>query len=147
MRPSDAELGKLAAAIDTGRKIAIYGGSGCEFAQRQVLALAEKLKAPVARTSRAKDFLEHDNPFDVGMTGIFGTEGGYHALEHPRQDLSARACGHAAGRERGTLDSAQCRACGSRCSAVGQCRRHGPARHEGEGAPASRSTGAPRSST
>ncbi len=79
-RPGDAELDTLAAAIDRGRKIAIYGGSGCEFAQRQVLALAEKLKAPVARTSRAKDFLEHDNPFDVGMTGIFGTEGGYHAL-------------------------------------------------------------------
>ena len=38
--------------------------------------------APVAYTSRAKDFLEHENPFAVGMTGVFGTDGGYHALMH-----------------------------------------------------------------
>ena len=79
-RPSDAELARIAAAIDEGTKIAIYGGSGCELAHGQVMALARRLNAPVARTSRAKDFLEHDNPFDVGMTGIFGAEGGYHAL-------------------------------------------------------------------
>jgi thiamine pyrophosphate-dependent acetolactate synthase large subunit-like protein len=44
------------------------------------MALASRLQAPVARTSRAKDYLEHDNPFDVGMTGIFGSEGGYETL-------------------------------------------------------------------
>ena len=80
VRPSDAELDAIAAALNDGKKIAIYGGSGCESAHDEVMALAERLKAPVAHTSRAKDFLEHDNPFDVGMTGIFGTEGGYHAL-------------------------------------------------------------------
>ncbi|CUS45778.1 MAG: thiamine pyrophosphate-dependent enzyme [Pseudomonadota bacterium] len=80
IRPSDAELDRLAAALNAGRKVAIYGGSGCERAHDAVVALAGKLKAPVARTSRAKDFLEHDNPFDVGMTGIFGSESGYHAL-------------------------------------------------------------------
>ena len=79
-RPGDAELAQIAEALNKGSKIAIYGGSGCEHAHGQVMALAERLKAPVARTSRAKDFLEPDNPFDVGMTGIFGTDGGYHAL-------------------------------------------------------------------
>ena len=78
--PSDAELDQIAAALNEGGKVAIYGGSGCEHAHDQVVALAARLKAPVARTSRAKDFLEHDNPFDVGMTGVFGTDGGYHAL-------------------------------------------------------------------
>ena len=43
-------------------------------------ALADRLKAPVAHTSRAKDFVEYDNPFNVGMTGVFGTAAGYHAL-------------------------------------------------------------------
>ncbi len=62
MRPSDAELQQIAEALNNGKKIAIYGGSGCEKAHGEVLALAERLKAPVARTSRAKDFLEHDNP-------------------------------------------------------------------------------------
>ena len=80
VRPSDAELNRLAAAINGGKRLAIYGGSGCERAHDAVMALASRLRAPVARTSRAKDFLEHDNPFDVGMTGIFGSDSGYHAL-------------------------------------------------------------------
>ena len=78
--PSDAELDRLASAINAGKRVAIYGGSGCEMAHDAVVALANRLRAPVARTSRAKDFLEADNQFDVGMTGIFGSESGYHAL-------------------------------------------------------------------
>ena len=80
VRPSDAELDRLAEALNAGRKIAIYGGSGCRDAHAEVMALAERLQAPVAHTSRAKDFLGYDNPHDVGMTGVFGSEGGYHAL-------------------------------------------------------------------
>lgn len=81
-RPSDGELRELAAALADPGKVAIYGGSGCADAHAQVLALAEKLKAPVAYTSRAKDFLEYDNPFAVGMTGVFGVDSGYHAMMH-----------------------------------------------------------------
>ncbi|MEC3948323.1 thiamine pyrophosphate-dependent enzyme [Sphingobium sp. HWE2-09] len=80
IRPSDAELDRIAAYLGEGKKIAIYGGSGCEKAHDQVVALANALQAPIAHTSRAKDFLEHDNAFNVGMTGIFGGEAGYHAL-------------------------------------------------------------------
>ena len=78
--PSATELLKIADIINAGEKITIYGGSGCQYAQQQVIALGAHLKAPIARTSRAKDFLEADNPLDVGMTGIFGAEGGYKAL-------------------------------------------------------------------
>ncbi len=80
IRPSDAELDRIADLLNAGSKVAIYGGSGCQGAHAQVMALAETLKAPVAHTSRAKDFLEYDNPYDVGMTGVFGVESGYHAL-------------------------------------------------------------------
>ena len=80
MQPSETELDRVAAALNGAGRIAIYGGRGCEHAHDQVVALADRLKAPVARTSRAKDFLEPDNPYDVGMTGVFGTAGGYHAL-------------------------------------------------------------------
>ncbi|MEN3746752.1 thiamine pyrophosphate-dependent enzyme [Sphingomonas sp. HF-S3] len=79
-RPSEAELARIAEALNGGRRIAIYGGSGCEGAHDYVVALAEQLNAPVAHTSRAKDFLEHGNPHNVGMTGVFGSEAGYHAL-------------------------------------------------------------------
>jgi len=80
VRPSDAELGRIAALLNAGTKIAVYCGSGCQGAHDVVVALAERLKVPVAHTSRAKDFVEHDNAFNVGMTGIFGVESGYHAL-------------------------------------------------------------------
>ena len=81
VRPNDAELDRIAAVLNAGERIAIYGGSGCEGAHDAVVALAERLKAPVAHTSRAKDFLEYDNACNVGMTGIFGVESGYHALQ------------------------------------------------------------------
>ncbi|MCP1472118.1 pyruvate dehydrogenase (quinone) [Sphingobium sp. OAS761] len=80
VRPSTGEIERVAAILNAGRKVAVYGGSGCEQAHDQVVALARTLQAPVAHTSRAKDYLEHDNPFNVGMTGIFGGEAGYHAL-------------------------------------------------------------------
>jgi pyruvate dehydrogenase (quinone) len=80
IRPGDADLERIAAVLNAGERVSIYGGSGCQDAHDQVVALADRLKAPVAHTSRAKDFLEYDNPFDVGLTGIFGTAAGYHAL-------------------------------------------------------------------
>ncbi|MCJ2182995.1 thiamine pyrophosphate-binding protein [Novosphingobium sp. 1949] len=78
--PAPEELSRFADALNAGKRVAIYGGSGCEDAREAVVALAQKLKAPVAHTSRAKDFLEHANPHCVGMTGIFGSEAGFHAL-------------------------------------------------------------------
>lgn len=79
-RPSDGEIEEIAAILNAGKKIAIYGGSGCEGAHKELIALAERLKAPFAHTSRAKDFVEYDNPFNVGMTGLFGMDAGYHAV-------------------------------------------------------------------
>ena len=81
MRPSDAELDRIAWILSEGKNIAIYGGSGCQGAHDEIVALAEKLKAPVAHTSRAKDFIEYDNPCNVGMTGMLGTAGGYHTIK------------------------------------------------------------------
>ncbi len=78
--PSQEDLHRVAALLNDGDRIAIYGGSGCQEAHDQVVALAAALKAPVAHTSRAKDFLEHDNPYLVGMTGVFGSEAGFHTL-------------------------------------------------------------------
>ena len=80
IRPSDTDLQRVATMLNDSARVAIYAGSGCHDAHDQVVALAKLLKAPVAHTSRAKDFIEYDNPFNVGMTGIFGTAGGYHTL-------------------------------------------------------------------
>ncbi len=80
IRPSDEDLDKVAALLAAGTNITIYGGAGCQGAHDEVIALAERLKAPIAHTSRAKDFLEYDNPYNVGMTGIVGNEAGYNAI-------------------------------------------------------------------
>ncbi|TGV07673.1 ubiquinone-dependent pyruvate dehydrogenase [Alcaligenaceae bacterium 429] len=78
--PSESEVQRIADLLNAGKKIAIYGGSGCELAHDHVVALAEKLRAPVVHTSRATDFLAHDNPFDVGMAGMLGYYAGVHTL-------------------------------------------------------------------
>ncbi|MGC3872163.1 thiamine pyrophosphate-dependent enzyme [Halomonas sp. GXIMD04776] len=80
VRPSAEEFAPVVHHLNKGGKISIFAGFGCEHARDEVLALAAKLNAPVAWTSRAKDFIEPENSFEVGMTGVFGLAGGYHAV-------------------------------------------------------------------
>lgn len=80
VRPSDEDLDAMAAILNDSAKITIYAGAGCEGASKQLVALAEKLKAPVAHTSRGKDFAELDNPYNIGMTGLIGEAPGYRAV-------------------------------------------------------------------
>ena len=70
----------MARIIAAGTKIAIYAGSGCRDAHDEIVQLAEKLKLPVAHTSRGKDSVEFDNPHNIGMTGVIGMESGYHCI-------------------------------------------------------------------
>jgi pyruvate dehydrogenase (quinone) len=80
IRPSQVEIEEIARILNAGEKIAIYAGSGCEGALDEIVAVADRLKAPVAHTSRAKCFLEPNNPYNIGMTGILGNEAGYNAV-------------------------------------------------------------------
>jgi pyruvate dehydrogenase (quinone) len=80
IRPSDADLDSIAAILNEGEAITIYAGAGCEGAHDEAVATAARLKAPLAHSSRGKDFLEYDNPYNVGMTGIIGGPAGYHAI-------------------------------------------------------------------
>lgn len=80
VRPSDSDLSRLAAMIDEAKTVAIFGGDGCRDARDEVLQLAAKLRAPVGYSFRAKQWLEHDNPHAVGMTGLLGYGGAYEAI-------------------------------------------------------------------
>jgi pyruvate dehydrogenase (quinone) len=80
VRPSEADLDEMAAIIAQGSNITIYAGSGAGSAHDEVVQLAERLKAPMAHTTRGKDSLEYDNPHNIGMTGVIGMEAGYHAI-------------------------------------------------------------------
>src|ERR1700681_4147433 len=80
IRPSDADLDEIAAILNKSDAITIYAGAGCAGAHDEVVATAARLKAPLAHTSRGKDFVAHDNPYNVGMTGLIGQASGYHAV-------------------------------------------------------------------
>ena len=78
--PSDDELTALAGVLNNSKRTTILGGAGCAGAHRELIALAGKLKAPIVHAMRGKEFIEYDNPFDVGMTGLLGFSSGYHAM-------------------------------------------------------------------
>ena len=78
--PSDDELTRLAKILNNAKKITILGGAGCAGAHAELIALAGKLNAPIVHAMRGKEFIEYDNPFDVGMTGLLGFSSGYHAM-------------------------------------------------------------------
>jgi pyruvate dehydrogenase (quinone) len=80
IRPSDADLDEIAGILNKSDAITIYAGAGCAGAHDEVVATAARLKAPMAHTSRGKDFVAHDNPYNVGMTGLIGGAAGYHAV-------------------------------------------------------------------
>lgn len=81
VRPTDAGLQAAADLLNSAKKVTIFGGAGVEGAHDELLAIAEKLKAPVVHALRGKQFIEYDNPYDVGMTGLLGFTSGYRAIE------------------------------------------------------------------
>src|SRR5262252_6423155 len=80
VRPSDDEIDALATVLNETKKVTILGGAGCAGAHKELIALAGKLNAPIVHSMRGKEFIEYDNPFDVGMTGLLGFSSGYHAM-------------------------------------------------------------------
>ena len=78
--PIARDLDRLAALLNQSSAVTLLCGSGCAEAHDEVVALADKLGAPVVHALRGKQYIEHDNPFDVGMTGFIGFSSGYHAM-------------------------------------------------------------------
>jgi pyruvate dehydrogenase (quinone) len=78
--PSEEEIAALASLLNKSSKITILGGAGCAGAHSELIELAAKLNAPIVHAMRGKEFIEYDNPYDVGMTGLLGFSSGYHAM-------------------------------------------------------------------
>ena len=81
VRPADAALDETAALLNVAKRTTILCGAGCEGAHDEVVALAARLQAPIVHALRGKEHVEHDNPYDVGMTGFIGFASGYKALK------------------------------------------------------------------
>jgi pyruvate dehydrogenase (quinone) len=80
LRPSESEVETLANLLNSAKKVTILGGAGCAGAHAELMQLAGKLKAPIVTTVRGREFVEHDNPYNVGLTGLIGYSSGYHAM-------------------------------------------------------------------
>ena len=78
--PSEEELEELANLLNESTKVTILGGAGCAGAHAELIEAAGKLQAPIVHALRGKEYIEYDNPYDVGMTGLLGFTSGYHAM-------------------------------------------------------------------
>ena len=82
IRPDEAALAAAAGVLNAANAVTILAGAGCAGAHGQLIALAGALQAPIVHAFRGKEFVEYDNPYDVGMTGLIGFSSGYRAMEH-----------------------------------------------------------------
>lgn len=80
IRPTDSDLTLLANCLNEGKKITIYCGIGAADAHDEVIALAEKLKAPIGFSFRGKMGIQYNNPYEIGMTGLLGQPSAYHSM-------------------------------------------------------------------
>ncbi len=81
IRPCDSDLGRLADLLNEAKSVTILAGAGCAGAHDELMQLAEALQAPIVHALRGKEFVEYDNPYDVGMTGLIGFASGHRALQ------------------------------------------------------------------
>jgi len=81
VRPAEGEIAQLATLLNGSERVTLFCGAGCAGAHAEVVDLARKLQAPIVHTLRGKEYLEYDNPFDVGMTGLVGFASGYKAMK------------------------------------------------------------------
>ncbi|MGW9436555.1 pyruvate dehydrogenase [Streptomyces sp. NPDC055607] len=79
VRPGDAEVDALVRMIDDGDRVTLFCGSGTAGAHAEVMRFAERIKAPVGHALRGKEWIQYDNPYDVGMSGLLGYGAAYEA--------------------------------------------------------------------
>lgn len=78
--PAD-QVAAAASALSEANAVTLLVGKGAHGARDEVLALAERLKAPMVLTLKAKEGLEHDNPYEVGQSGLIGNPAAAHAMD------------------------------------------------------------------
>src|SRR6195952_4552514 len=81
IRPDAEGLRHAAEILNAGERVTILGGAGVDGAHDELVRLAGTLNAPVVHALRGKEFIEYDNPYDVGMTGLLGFASGYKAIK------------------------------------------------------------------
>ncbi|MGP5413645.1 pyruvate dehydrogenase [Brachybacterium paraconglomeratum] len=80
VQPAAGPVGRLAELIDEADTVMLFAGAGVRGAREEVLALAERVKAPIGHAFGGKEWMQYDNPFDVGMSGLLGYGACYDAM-------------------------------------------------------------------
>ncbi|MDB5217915.1 MAG: hypothetical protein JWO86_5842 [Myxococcaceae bacterium] len=78
--PPPSDIDEAVAVLRAARRPALLCGIGCSGAREEVLALSERLEAPIVHTLRAKEIFEGRHANVVGLTGLIGMPPGYHAV-------------------------------------------------------------------
>ena len=78
--PAPGELDALARLLNDAGRVTLFCGRGCAGAHAPLMQLAETLKSPIVHALGGKEYVEYDNPYDVGMTGFIGFSSGYAAM-------------------------------------------------------------------
>ena len=78
--PALEDTQALARLLNDSGRVTLFCGAGCADAHPELMILAKKLQSPIVHTLRGKEWVERDNPFDVGMTGLVGFASGYKAM-------------------------------------------------------------------
>src|SRR6478735_3034601 len=79
--PLAASVADAATAINRAGRVAMLVGAGARHARAEVLETAERLSAPMVVTLKGKEGLEHDNPYEVGQSGLLGNHASAVAFE------------------------------------------------------------------
>jgi pyruvate dehydrogenase (quinone) len=79
--PDPESLSDATRLLDGAGKVTLLAGAGARHARHEVLALADRLAAPIVLTLKAKEALEADNPHQVGQSGLIGNPAAQHAFE------------------------------------------------------------------
>src|SRR5699024_4807142 len=80
VQPAAGPVGRLAELIDEADTVMLFAGAGVRDAREEVLELAERVKAPIGHAFGGKEFVQYDNPYDVGMSGLLGYGACYDAM-------------------------------------------------------------------
>ena len=78
--PDPADIVAAARLIDAAAKVTLFVGHGAAAARAEVLALSDRLQAPVVHTYRALDQFAFDDPRVMGGLGLIGSKAGYDSV-------------------------------------------------------------------
>ena len=79
--PSHSALLKAASVLNSGKKIVLFVGAGALGAADEVIALAQKLNAPIVKSLLGKAVVPDEHPLALGGLGLLGTAAAEEAME------------------------------------------------------------------